>query len=42
MTDCADLGNCLMPMWMQYAILAAAFLLLFIKVTGKHDPYDRM
>jgi hypothetical protein len=42
MTDCADLGNCVIPMWFQYTILAVAFLLFLVKVTTPRDPYDRM
>ena len=42
MTDCGDLGNCAIPMWIQYAAVLLGLLLLIVKGTAKHDPYDRM
>lgn len=41
MTDCGDLGNCVIPMWMQYLILAAALGLFLVKALSRRDPYDR-
>ncbi len=42
MTDCGDLGNCLIPIWFQYLIVLAGLVLLGVKCFSKHDPYDRM
>lgn len=42
MTDCGDLGTCVIPMWVQYVALAVAVILFVVKVITPHDPYDRM
>lgn len=42
MVDCSDTGTCSIPMWVQYVILAVAFLLFAIKACRRHDPFDRM
>ena len=39
--DCGDLGNCAIPMWFQYIIVLAAFIVLVGPHLGRRDPYDR-
>ena len=42
MVDCADLGNCSIPTWLQYAILLFVVVLFLVKAFSRNDPYDRM
>jgi hypothetical protein len=42
MTDCGDLGNCAIPMWVQYLMVVVAMLMLALKCWWPRDPYDRM
>jgi hypothetical protein len=42
MVDCGDTGTCLIPMGIQYVIVAGAFVLFLLKAFLPRDPYDRM